>query len=45
MRGDFDEDELEDSDEEGDPECAECGGDLYTEEHAWDCSYYGEDEE
>lgn len=31
----------EDSDEE--PQCAECGCDLYSGEHDWDCSY-GDDE-
>ena len=39
MWGDFDEDELDDDD----PSCPECGCDLYTEHHAWDCSY-GDDE-
>lgn len=43
MRGDFDEDELDEDD--GDPECSECGCDLFTEEHAWDCSHYGDDDE
>ena len=40
MRGDFDEDELDD-----DPACPECGCDLFTEDHDWDCSYYGEDDD
>lgn len=44
MRGDFDEDEL-DEDDDLDPECAECGCDLFTEEHDWDCSYFGEDDD
>ena len=39
-----DEDELDD-DDDLDPECAECGCDLFTEYHEWDCSYYGEDDE
>ena len=42
MRGDFDEDELDD---DGDPECSECGCDLFTEEHDFDCSYFGEDDD
>ena len=43
MRGDFDEDELDDDD--ADPECPECGCDLFTENHAWDCSYGDEDDD
>jgi hypothetical protein len=48
--GDFDEDELEDDDlfDVGDvdepPRCQECGCDLETEEHAFDC-LIGEEEE
>jgi len=37
------EDEPEDEDEE--PRCAECGANLYSDEHAWDCSYRDDDEE
>lgn len=34
-----------DADEDDDePRCAECGCGLYTEDHAFDCSY-GDDEE
>ena len=36
---------LGDFDEEEEPSCPECGCDLFTEEHDWDCSYYGEDED
>ena len=42
MRGDFDEDELDD---EEDPSCPDCGCDIFTEEHDWDCGYYGDDED
>ena len=42
MLGDFDEDEY---DEDDDPSCPECGCDLFTDEHDWDCSYYGEDDD
>jgi hypothetical protein len=52
MRGDFDEDEIEDDDyawgdcdDDADPKCPECGIDLYTEEHLWDCGYAGDDDE
>jgi hypothetical protein len=42
MNGDFDEDE--DELEDDDPVCPECGYDLYTENHDWDCGY-DEDED
>lgn len=45
MTDDFDHDGTADDTEEGDPECAECGCDLFTEEHAWDCSYGEDDDE
>lgn len=35
MRGDFDEDELDDLHDA--PRCSACGADLETEEHDWDC--------
>ncbi len=28
-----------------DPHCPECHCQLFCEEHDWDCSYYGEDDE
>jgi len=28
-----------------DPHCPECHAALFTDEHDWDCSYYGEDDE
>ena len=38
-----DDDDGADNDE--DPQCASCGCDLFTEEHDWDCPYYGDDED
>lgn len=43
MRGDFDEDDLDDDD--GDPECSSCGADLYTEDHDLDCPFAGDDDD
>ena len=46
MLGDCDEDEEPDDDEFGDdPTCPDCGCDLFTENHDWDCGYVGEDDE
>lgn len=28
-----------------DPHCPECHAAIFSEEHDWDCSYYGEDED
>lgn len=36
--------EREDEDDDN-PHCADCGCDLFTEEHDWDCAFYGEDDE
>ena len=43
MRGDFDEDELDDDDQ--DPTCPWCGCDLFTEAHDMDCDGEDDDEE
>jgi len=44
MRGDFDEDELDEEDfDETDPVCSDCGCDLFTEQHAWDCAFADDD--
>lgn len=42
MSDDFDDDECDDDD---DPMCSECGCDLFTEEHDWDCAFYGDDDD
>lgn len=44
MRGDFDEDELDDDfnyddSDDQDPICSDCGCDLFTENHSWDCAF------
>ncbi len=36
---DYDEDDPDDV-----PQCPDCGCDLYTENHAWDCSYADDDD-
>lgn len=47
MRGDFDEDELEDDDfddsADDSPLCSDCGCDLETENHDWDCGFADDD--
>jgi hypothetical protein len=35
----------DDDDDPLDPVCADCGCDLFTEEHDWNCGYAGEDDE
>lgn len=41
MRGDFDEDEIDDVDDPTEY-CSYCGCHLFTEEHELDCWYYGD---
>ncbi len=45
MYGDFDEDEFDDDDFDDGPSCSDCGCDLETENHDWDCSFAGDDED